>query len=413
VLLAASLAWFGLYHRNVEEPLSPRDQAGVAMAARDYPAARAHLARWLDEHPGDGGAQLLMARACRGGGDQAAWERHLRAAAALGMPADQLELEQALGAARWQGSRRADQKLLDLLPAHAGDEVAILDVVVQDSLANDVTSQVTLLTTRWLDRYADDWLPHYYRAAALLRAPSPPYPQIITELQTALAKSPNNLDARLLLAEALSHGGHHREALAEFRAYLEQRPGDPEALRGLADCQLCLSDVDGARATLETLLAMDRTTAPALLLLARADWVDGRPEEALAALDRAERLAPTDLDVLRARLIVLLQLERTADADRCRRRLEAAREQERRLQARVQDVRDQPDRADLRFRAGELALSMGRDADALHWLQTALWADPTYAPACRALADYWEKHARPDLAGGYRRRLGEKHSGAG
>jgi tetratricopeptide (TPR) repeat protein len=405
-MLVVAMAWLGRHWGKPEKPLSERDEAGLALAARDYPAARGHLARWLEEQPADGEARLLMARACRRDGDQAAWERHLRSAHELGVPADRLDVERALGAAQWHGSRRADQKLLDLLQAHPQDDVPILEVVVQDSLDNDLTAQVASLTARWLDRHPDDWLPYYYRAAARLRAPSPPYARIIADLRAALEINSARLDARLLLAQAQARDGHHREALADYRVYLDQRPGDPEALRGLADCQLYLSDVDGARATLDNLLAKDRTSAPAFLLLARADWVDGRPEEAMAALDQAERLAPTDLDVLRARLIVLRQLDRMAEAERCRRRSQAAREQARRLEVLAQDVRDLPERADLRLRAGELAVTMGRDAEALHWLQTALWADPDYAPACRDLADYWEKHGRPDLATGYRRRAG-------
>jgi tetratricopeptide (TPR) repeat protein len=384
--------------------VSAFEHARHAVAARDFAAAREHLTRWLAQQAQDAEAHLLMARACRGSGDEAGWNSNLRDAEKLHAPADQITMERTLGDARWHGSWHKHQELLALLPSQPPNDAAILEVLVQDDLDNDLPYEGVSLAGRWVAAHPDDGLAYYYRAVAGMQLPGRQPDAAIADARHALDLNPPLLDAHLLLARAYAKGQHFKDALAEYRAYLEKRPGNTEAVLGSADCQLFLSDVDGARATLEAFVAKDRTNARALLLLARADWVDGRPEASLARLTEGERLAPSDLDILRARLTALRQLERADEVKRCQQRYNAARAQDHRLAELCRDVGEQPERADLRCRAGELALEMRRDQEGLHWLKTALWFDPKCAPACRALADYWDKYGRPERAADYRSR---------
>src|SRR5262249_30290406 len=101
----------------------------------------------------------------------------------------------------------------------------------------------------WEDYAPRSVLPRLYRGRAyhLSRRPD----RAIADYRHVLERLPNQPEARLWLAGALTMDGQFREALAEFESYLRGHPDNPAGLLGLAHCQFSLSRLDAARATLE------------------------------------------------------------------------------------------------------------------------------------------------------------------
>jgi tetratricopeptide (TPR) repeat protein len=78
---------------------------------------------------------------------------------------------------------------------------------------------------------------------------------------------------------------------------------------------------------------------------------------------------------------------------------EAVREQSERLgELQSRRLAEQPLDPALHVEMAALLMRTGQTELALRWLQTALGLDPHYPPAHLALAEYYQKEGRPDLA---------------
>jgi Tfp pilus assembly protein PilF len=76
-----------------------------------------------------------------------------------------------------------------------------------------------------------------------------------------------------------------------------------------------------------------------------------------------------------------------------------------RLSDLVHDVMVKPHDPNLRHEVGMMFLRLGFAEEGLRWLGTVLKEDPGYRPAHEALADYYERAGRKDLAAPHRQVL--------
>ncbi len=169
------------------------------------------------------------------------------------------------------------------------------------------------------------------------------------------------------------------------------RPGDAAALLGVAKCQLELARSGEAQAALDELLAAHSGNAAGLLLRGKLDLDRGAPAEALPWLKRAETAQPHDPDVTQSLVHTLSQLGRDAEAEKYRARFDDLRNWSGQLDDVATRAGRDPDNVALRHEAGTLCLRLGRDAEAVRWLASALEIDPDHKPTHRALADYHEQ----------------------
>jgi tetratricopeptide (TPR) repeat protein len=98
-------------------------------------------------------------------------------------------------------------------------------------------------------------------------------------------------------------------ALGEFRAALEEDPGNVHIKLGLVDALLASRDYNGAEKALNEVLSADSQNVPALILLAqinmsRAEDAAGQNrrlwlDKGIAAFERAKAIQPKNLDVLK------------------------------------------------------------------------------------------------------------------
>jgi Flp pilus assembly protein TadD len=103
-------------------------------------------------------------------------------------------------------------------------------------------------------------------------------------------------EAQLRLGSAHLKAGNYAAARTAFAKVLETDSGNAEALFGLGTAQLKSGDIENSVRTLTTAGPLVNTSS-AYSRLGTAFIMAGRSDEALDAFERAQSLAPNDLDV--------------------------------------------------------------------------------------------------------------------
>lgn len=214
---------------------------------------------------------------------------------------------------------------------------------------------------------------------------------------------PANFQARRTAMNHAISFGYFEEAEQLCRECLARQPGDPYLRVLLAEVRRARGDRDGAAAVLDDLLREHPQTTGAQLLRATLYEEAGQSEKAVPLLRDLFDREPRQRRVAGYQLAVAL--ERSGRPDEARGVMAEVR--------RLQDVevyreaiKSQPDNLDLQVRLATALLADGHAEDGLGLLQAVLARDPGFAPACRALADHFEKQGDARRAADYRRRAG-------
>src|SRR5262249_51235921 len=113
---------------------------------------------------------------------------------------------------------------------------------------------------------------------------------------------------------------------------------------------------------------------------------------------RATKRAPYEPKILYSLFLCLQQQGRDEEAKAVRRRWKKCEGDLARLAKVSRQIATTPHDPELRLRAARLCLDNGQEEAGLNWLRSALKEKSDHAPTHRALADYYEKKGRPDLA---------------
>jgi Flp pilus assembly protein TadD len=174
-------------------------------------------------------------------------------------------------------------------------------------------------------------------------------------------------------------------------------------LLGRASCLRRLGEPGRARRLLDDLLARHPDDAAALLERGQFALQDSAPAEAEPDLRRAAALVPYDVQT---NYLLAQCLRQQARADEARDYEDAVRRHEtelKRLEEAFRRVEKAPRDPEPRREAGLICLRNGREDEGVRWLFSALQQDPGHAATRTALADYYERRGRTDLALSYRR----------
>jgi tetratricopeptide (TPR) repeat protein len=372
-------------------------QAQKAMDDREFAVARDRLHTYLEILPFSAEAHFLIARAWRreqAHNYQGPWQSHLLEASELQWPREQIDFESQLQRAQSGDVWSVEQPLLDGLDTRSEDDVELtLEALAEGYLKNHSLAKLMGLTTLWLDRFPDDWLPHLYRAN--LQAREGTRAKAIEEFQMVLKLNPDHDAARLMLAETMMDDGQLKEALALFESYLKENPGDPNALYGVANCQFSLGKSAAARAPLKQILRVSKSSIKPLVLQAKIEIVDNQPAEALRWLRQAERLAPREPDITHNMIIVLQQLNRTEEAEKYIKQRQDILDLHDQLIKFRKELRRDPFNIELRYQIGKINMLLSRDDEAYEWFQMVLRLDPKHAETLKALEEIRERNGEP------------------
>lgn len=124
-----------------------------------------------------------------------------------------------------------------------------------------------------------------------------PNQDVLSQQETVVAKSPNDIESILLLANMLSNSGKLQEAVPYYQKALDLNPNDASArldfARALSD-----SDLNGdAELQFKKVIALDPKNQDAHYYLAElySRWQPARTSEAIAEYQQAFEIDPTTL----------------------------------------------------------------------------------------------------------------------
>jgi protein O-mannosyl-transferase len=120
------------------------------------------------------------------------------------------------------------------------------------------------------------------------------WPQAVEQFSLLLQMTPTDLEAQLLLADALLAEQHYDEAIVHYSQYLRVRPADAEALTNLGIASHALGRLDDAVAAFRQTTVLNPASASAHENLATALYDQGQIDAAAIEAQKAAALAPQD-----------------------------------------------------------------------------------------------------------------------
>lgn len=373
-----------------------------ALERCDLAQAREHLDLCLRARPNSAEAHLLAAQAARRAGAYEDAEQHLEECKRLQGVTEAYDLERLLLRAQRGDLSGAERYLLALLKNNHPDSVLILEALAQGYLKTFHLRGALHCLNEWLDHQPDRVSALLWRGQTYeyLRR----YPDALPDYRKAVALDPNHTEARLRLAALLLHFHQPSEAVGHYQQLRQEQPTNPNVLLGLARCYRELGQHQEARPLLDALLAERPNDAQALCERGKLAQEAGQMAEAEAWFRQAVAQAPYERDPNYSLYRCLSQADKHTEAKKYLDRMNQIDEDLNRLNAVSQQAMDSPHDPSLRYEAGIILLRNGQEQDGLRWLIRALHEDPRHQPTHAALADYYERIGKADLAA-YHRRL--------
>jgi len=264
-----------------------------ALADRDFPTARQHLASCLQACPTDSETLLMAAQAARRDGDFAAADRLLRSCLeADGVP-EAIDLERKL--LRLQGGYLQDAEVCAHFCAanpNAAQTAPVLEALIVGTIRELDLPRAQRCLNLWLERQlgkADQIQGLVWGGDIAIR--SGEVGRALACYRQAVEADLRHDAARLRLAELLSRYAP-QEALAHLDELLHHRPEDPTLRLCLARCRRALGEHEEARRLLDELLTEKRGSADAVLERGQLELDLGDAVAAEPWLRRALVLAP-------------------------------------------------------------------------------------------------------------------------
>jgi len=383
-----------------------RRAAELAFERGDFPTAQDHLRQCLSVGKDDPELHYLFSRAARRAGalDEAATA--LDECVRLEGRTRRVLLEEAL--------LRAEKGALDR------DTERFLWTLAQDDQSKTRSISETLVPI-YIQRYEFDkaghcleiWLQHEPNAvrALLWRAQTlqalGSHEKAVAECRKAVQLAPDADEPRLELAGYLTMDRKMREAADLLEQVRQHQPDNATVLLGLASCRYHDGKVGEAEGLLKELLLKQPGLAAALRELGHIALDSGRLDEAERWLQEALAGDPHERDTVYFLYRCFQQQGQKARADEFFARFQKIDADLVRLQKLAQEVLAAPQNPDLRYEAALICLRNGQDAEALRWFSGALQVYPQHQPTRQALAEYYERLGKPELAAQYRKDAGQ------
>jgi Tfp pilus assembly protein PilF len=385
--------WHADYHRRAAEQ---------ALARYDFDEAQEHLAACLRAAPRSAPFHFQMARAARRAGRYEQAAEHLEKCQQLEGVTPENALERALLKTAWGEIADTEQFLQRQVDRDAPETAQILEALAQGYIRTYRLGNAAHCLDRLLQREPENVRALLWRGS--LRQSAGNDAGAEADYRRAVEVQPEHLGARCRLGEFLLRHTQAEEALSQYET-ARQRPGgdQPAVLLGLARSHRQLGATDTARQVLDDLLARWPHDADALIERGKLALESESPAAAEGWLRRAVADSPFSGQAN----YLLAQSLRGQGKDDEARESEAAQERiendRKRLELVVVQVGKAPSDPAPRLEAGLICLRNGKEGEGLRWLLSALQRAPQDGPTHAALADYYERAGKPDLAAKHRR----------
>jgi tetratricopeptide (TPR) repeat protein len=392
----ACYAWATVHYRAAQD----------ALARREPEEALKHLRFCMQVWGSRADVHFLAARAARRAGDFDEAQAQLRECQRLqGGGTKATALESALLQAQAGNVREVEGDLQTLVERNHPDSVLILEALAQGY----VSSYQLGLARRCLDELLQRD-PDHDRALMLrgwiLQGMGDRH-GAIESYRRVVELKPTNDQARLNWAEGLRSVQRVAEARKQFEYLRQRQPHHPRVVLGLARCLRDQGEGDEARRLLDSALEEGIETDELLTERGQLAKDDGDLPGAERWLRRAVKLAPNGYEARYQLLLCLEAQGKKEEAAKEREALKGMKVVSDRMSMLIQKVTSAADNPEPRYELGVLWFGIGEDSEGVRWLASALQVAPSYAPAHRALAEYYERQGRKELAERHRRQAEE------
>ena len=373
--------------------------AEQALQRHDYAGAYALLQDCLQRRPNDSGLVFLAARTARRAGLFEEAAKHLASYRRLKGDNSSLALEWSLMRLQ-RGDASIESRVKARADADGADALLIWEVLIQYYLDNYRLFEARDYLDRYLEQRPDDVPALLGRGFIWERLFH--YPESTRDYRRAVQVEPDNERARSHLAETLAVMGPPEEAAEQFEWLRQRHPESLPARLGLARCWRQMGRMEEAQQLLDALLAEYPPHAGVLTERGRLALESGDTKRAADWLRQAVTLAPNDREALYNLSRCLQQSGRDAEAREYEARFDRADVDLKRLGQLTKDVLRQPHDPALRCQVGMIFLRNGQEQEGIRWLHLALREAPDYGPAHQALADFYQRTGKPELAARHR-----------
>jgi tetratricopeptide (TPR) repeat protein len=387
--------------------LAPMSLARQAMQRRDSDKAEQwiRMAEWL--HGDVAERELLHARLARRRGDLRTMEYHLKKAGLAGADQQRLFRERALAAAQAGQLREIETTLIEWLQEADPDSAEICDAYINGLAMQGRLSDAHMFLDGWQADFPNDPEPHLRRGR--IAEHELDWESAEKQYRTALSKSPIYPPALYALGRLLRERKRPEEALPFYRSCVAHDAKTAAAANvGVASCLRLTGKIAEARNLLQGVLSQtdaQRAEAyirvrdkpagdPAAFELGKLESDETNYQHAEKWLRQSLAANPRDLEARYALGVALQRLGRVEEAKR-------ELEQVSRVRAKLAEIDPLHDRlgsnpADVqaRYQIGVTYLEHQSELVGVYWIQSALAYDPDYAPAHRALGEYYAARSR-------------------
>jgi tetratricopeptide (TPR) repeat protein len=418
IAISAGAVW-KIHAASVEQRAdSIRKLSDEACRRFDFKCAHTHLVSYLRLRPGDPEAHLLAARCARraefledytGPGPELAEtvSAHLREAERLGAPAEAIAVERLLDGIQHGQANDSERILVARVKQLTQDTPLILEGLIHGYLRRFNFEKALVCEDALLRMEPGNVLGHLWRGR--MRTNFRQKAEAKEDYETALRLLSDFDPARYYLAEIYMSANQLAEAEPHLRILIEHDPKNLLVRQLWAQNQIALGDnaagMDVIDAWLEDAPPHHVHLVDALDAGARAALSSAQPEKAEVYARRALQESPKDqhalYDVVRSlnaqgKRDQALPFE--AELDNVKKDLSIASKLWDRLAK-------EPANTKLRQEIGDTYLRLGRNGDALIWLNSILDRDPRNKQALQSLAEYHAHAGNEAMAAQLRQRL--------
>jgi tetratricopeptide (TPR) repeat protein len=367
--------------------------------------AQEHLEKCLQVWPSSFAVHLLAAQTARRLGNFEVAEQHLaRCQEIRGALSQDVALEQTLIRAQRGGMDSVTPYLRSLVEQDDPATPLILEALVRGYLKAFRYGDAGMVLAVWLDRRPDDLEAHLFQG--YVSETIGPESEAVSQFRRVLELDPEHDEARVRLADLLINRAVPAEALEHLELLTRRRPGDLYVLTRLARCQLALGQLQEAEQTVDRVLAEDRHFPPAVAIKGTLTLALGRPAEAERWLREVLAMDAANYQAQYSLAQSLRHQGKDQEAEVAEDRVKVLEADGVRIRKIIQeDINHSPNDPALRTEVGNILIRSGSVKDGVQWLYSALRQGPTYAPAHRALAAYFDSIGEPERAAPHRRFL--------
>jgi tetratricopeptide (TPR) repeat protein len=225
------------------------------------------------------------------------------------------------------------------------------------------------------------------------------------DYRAVLVERPQDVDAKLRLAQILRQQGKTAAAAEAFEELVQAGADTPTIKLGLAQSYRDLGRTAEAWQLLDVADESSPAAAAALLEKGKICLAEGRDKDARSWLEKAAALSPGEHDAHYQLFICLNRLGDTAAAARAEQRFKDIEADLTKVGKLAEQLHDRPNDADIRFEIAEVFGRRGEESEATRWLEEVVRLNPAHVKARQTLAEYYERLGKAERARIHRKAL--------